>query len=146
MFRDIINDVIKRLSDAGVRNIYSAFDALSVSDKGGSYYTIVGLSGFTSGRPVYSQFAAYIPYTMRLELTVTAPENCLLSQLYSYFEEQIMMKWCGDHLDDYRREYNRIHLDHFLTSITVKPVSSISRIAICAELTVKGMYKAEKED
>lgn len=135
MFRDVISDVIKRLSDAGVRNIYSAFDALSVSDKGGSYYTIVGLSGFTSGRPVYSQFAAYIPYTMRLELTVTAPENCPLSQLYSYFEEQIMTRLSS--LTD---------LDHFLTSITVKPVSSISRIAICAELTVKGMYKAEKED
>ena len=135
MFRDIINDVIKRLSDAGVRHIYSAFDALPVSGKGGSFYTIAGLSGFTSGRPVYSQFTAYIPYTMRLELTVTAPENCPLSKLYSYFEEQIMTRLSS--LTD---------LDHFLTSVTVKPVGSISRIAICAELTINGMYKAEKEE
>nr|MBQ4453675.1 ATP-binding protein [Clostridia bacterium] len=32
------------------------------------------------------------------------------------FEEQIMMKWCGDHLDDYRREYNRILLEKAMGS------------------------------
>ena len=135
MFNDIINDMIDRLTNAGVRHIYSAFDSLPVIGKGGSFYTVVGINGFTAGRPVYSQFAAYIPYTMRMEFTVTAPENCPLSRLYSYFEEEI-----------FSRLNDMADLDHYLTNVSVKPLSSISRLSLCAEVTFKGMYKAERED
>ena len=77
MFNDIINDMIDRLTNAGVRHIYSAFDSLPVIGKGGSFYTVVGINGFTAGRPVYSQFAAYIPYTMRMEILLLRRKTVL---------------------------------------------------------------------
>ena len=68
MLKENLDSIKEKLRQAGVTNVYSAFDALPVEKKG-EVFTVVGIGAFETSKPVYSQFNVYLPFKTEIEVT-----------------------------------------------------------------------------
>lgn len=130
---DIINRIKQELTKNGTEDVYSAFDAIPVSSKG-NFFTIIGFRNFESLTPIYSQYTIYIPFRAELEITVTAPKNVTMEEIYNYYEIKI-----GKIIDSICGLTNNIY------RMSVKPDNSINGFILSVGLSLEGMKKIERE-
>ncbi|MDE6539527.1 MAG: hypothetical protein K2K66_05000 [Ruminococcus sp.] len=135
MIDSIINKIIENLSRNGIKNIYSAYDAISVEKKGRDFYTLVGLESFEMHKPIYSALTLFMPYEAEISLNITAPENYSIQKLYEYFSEKIkpaVMNFSG--------------IDCYIKKISMKHNLQINRLVLTVRLSVSGIEKSEREN
>ena len=134
MLGSIISDIKTALANAGVTNVYSAFDALR-TDKKGDFFSVVGISGFETNTPVYSHYYIFIPFRATAEISVTAPEKFPLERLYSYYDENIMPV------------INSLSgLTAHVSGLTIKHDTNINRLVLNVKFHLTGMKKIEREN
>lgn len=130
---DIINKIKQEIKEKGTEDIYSAFDAIPVSLKG-DFFTVIGFRNFESLTPIYSQYTIYIPFKAELEITVTAPKNATMEEIYNYYEikiGRIIDSICG--------------LTNNICRMAVKPDNSMKRFVLSVGLSLEGMKKIDRE-
>lgn len=130
---DIINRIKQELAENGTEDVYSAFDAVPVSSKG-DFFTVIGFRNFESLTPIYSQYIVYIPFRAELEITVTAPKDATMEEIYNYYKMKI-----GGIIDSICGLTNNI------CRMSVKPDNSIKRFILSVGLSLEGMKKIERK-
>ena len=133
MINSIINKIIENLSGNGIKNIYSAYDAISVEKKGKDFYTLVGFESLEMHTPICSPITLFMPYEAEISINVTAPENYSIQKLYEYFSEKIkpaVMNFSG--------------IDCYIKKISMKHNSQINRFVLTARISVRGIEKFER--
>jgi hypothetical protein len=133
MLTDIINSIVTALRNGGVTPVYSAFDAVNVAEKSKGIFTVVGLSSFESDTPIYSQYTIFFPFKAEFEIKITSPENCSLSQIYSYYDEKI---------DPVISEISGLTCR--LSGVSAKFDSNIQRLVLTVKLSASGITKHER--
>lgn len=133
MLTEIIEDIMDKLTDAGVQYVYSAFDARSAERKSRNYFTVVGISSFESSQPIYSPYTVYIPFKAELELSVTAPGCFSMEDLYSYYDTNIAPV-----------VFDMSGLTCRLNKMSLKFDNNIQRLVICVKLAASGISKRER--
>lgn len=134
MINSIINEIIEKLRASGLKEVYSAYDAVSVERKSRNFYTIIGLDTFELHQPIYSPATVFTPYKAEIYMNVTAPENYSMQKLYEYFSEKIkpvIMENSG--------------LDCYIKKVSMKHDTQINRLILCAKISVTGIEKYERE-
>ena len=132
MLTQIIDDIKRRLMEAGVRNVYTAFDALPV-DRKGECFTVVGVSSLNVEAPIMAPLTVYFPIRAEVEITLLAPENWSLEQLYGLFcqkVEPVLLEMSG--------------MTTRLKSLALKPDSNLHRIALKATVSAAWVRKVER--
>ena len=132
MLISIINQVRKKLTDSGVKGVYSSFDALPTDHKG-SCFTVVGVKSFSAESPLYAPFVVYFPFRAEVEITMLAPESWSMEQLYDIFNdnvEPVILEMSG--------------LSARLTSIALKPDSNLHRMTLKAVMSISGTHRIER--
>ena len=133
MLKDIIDSVAEALSESGVDEVYSAFDAIPIDNKSKSFFTTVGISAFESSVPIYTYFMIYLPFKAELEINVTAPKNISMEQLYSYYDEKI------------QPVVHRLEgLSCSVKKLSLRYDTNVQRLVLCARLSASGMTKFER--
>lgn len=133
MLRQILEQAVSALTDAGVPEVYSSFDSISLERKSRGIFTVVGVGRFESTAPVYSEYAMYLPFKAELDIRVTAPENWSMEKLYDYYSEKIspaLVSLSG--------------LTTSVAGITMKHDSNISRLVLGIKLSVSGISRIER--
>lgn len=90
MLRTIAEKIAERLTECGVENVFTCFDNIPISEKGSGIFTVVGIEGFESYAPIYSEEKIYIPFRADSAISITAPKKFSMTQLYAYFDEKIL--------------------------------------------------------
>ncbi|MBQ8959597.1 MAG: hypothetical protein IJ071_00015 [Ruminococcus sp.] len=132
MLTDIISDVKSRLAQAGVRNVFTAFDALPV-DKKGECFTVVGVSSLSVEAPIKAPMTVYFPIRAEVEITLLAPESWSLEQIYGLFCEKIepvLLELSG--------------LTTRLKSLSLRPDSNLHRTVLKAVVFAGGIRTVER--
>lgn len=133
MINSIINEVAEKLSQKGVKQVYSAFDAVSVEKKSRDFFTVIGLDTFELQTPIYSEFTVFVPYKAVIDINVTAPERYSMQKLYGYF------------LDVIKPALTEISGSNCLVrKISMKHDSNINRLVLTAKLSVSGIDRVER--
>lgn len=135
MIDSIINKIIENLSSNGIKNIYSAYDAVSVEKKGRDFYILVGLESFEMHTPIYSDITVFMPYEAEISINITAPENYSMQKVYEYFSAKIkpaIMNFSG--------------IDCYIKKISMKQNSQIKRFVLNVRLYVSGIEKSERKN
>ena len=133
MLREIINDVIEKLTNNGVTAVYNAFDAVDIAKKEKGMFTVVGIGGYEAFTPVYSQFYVYIPFRADIEIRITAPKGTSSDDLYLFYDENIepvITDMSG--------------LTCSLSKMSIKFDSNIQRLVLTAKLSASGITKTER--
>ena len=133
MLNSIISQVITELKAFGAEPVYSAFDAVPVTRKTDGIYTIVGIESFERTAPVYSPFIVYIPFSSEISIKVTAPQDCPLEMLYSYYAEKVSPA-VGE----------LTGLSCRLKKLTAKYDSNLCRLVLTAVLDAQGITRVER--
>ncbi len=133
MLTDIIDSIVTNLGNSGVSPVYSAFDAVKINEKNNGLFTVVGLSSFESDTPIYSQYTIFFPFKAEIEIKITAPENCSLAQIYSYYDE---------HIDPVISDMSGLSCK--LSGISAKFDSNIQRLVLTVKLSANGISKHER--
>ena len=134
MLRELINDITSKLSENGVTPVYSAFDAVPVSRKGSGFFTVVGIGSYESSTPIYSPYTVFLPFRTEIEISITAPENYSMIQLYDYYDEKV-----GPVVADMSGMTCR------LSRMSVKFDSNIQRLVLKAGLSASGITKIGRD-
>lgn len=135
MIDSIIREIIEKLSQNGITQVYSAFDAVSVERKSRDFFTVVGLSSFELQTPIYSAFTIFMPYKADVDINVTAPESYPMQKLYEYFSDSVkpaVMEITG--------------MNCLIKKISMKHDSNINRFVLTARLSVSGIDRLERGD
>ncbi len=130
---DIINEVKQEFINGGVENVYSAFDAIPVSNKG-KIFTVIGMKKFECSMPIYSQYTIYMPYKAELEIKVLAPESSTMEELCNYYETEIsgiVNSFTG--------------ISSNISGISVKQDKNISKLVLTVNISAGGMKKIQRE-
>lgn len=133
MLKDIIDNIIGKLSENHVSPVYSAFDGRALERKGRGFFTVAGISSFESSAPIYSQYMVYLPFRSEIELNVTAPESSSMEELYEYYDSNIapvMLDMSG--------------MTCSLSSMSIKFDSNIQLLVLTVKLRVSGITKYER--
>ena len=133
MLREIMNDIIDKLTNSGVTAVYSAFDAVDIAKKEKGIFTIVGIDGYEAFTPVYSQFYVYIPFRADIEMCITAQKGTSSDDIYLFYDEKIepvLADMCG--------------LTCSLSKMSIKFDSNIQRLVLTAKLSASGITKIER--
>ena len=77
MLTDVLNSIKNELTDAGVTNVYTIFDAVPIEKKGRNFFTTVGVSSFETSAPIYTEFTVFIPFKAEIEIKVTIYKKIL---------------------------------------------------------------------
>ena len=133
MMRELINDIIVKLSRQGVEDIYSAFDAKAVDHKGGGFFTVVGFNSFEASSPIYSPYTVYMPFKAEADIKVTAPKSSSMTELYDYYDSRISKTVEG-----------MSGLTCRLSGMSVKFDSNIQRLVLDVRLAVSGVSRTER--
>lgn len=133
MLRQLIDEAAGKLRESGASHVYSAFDAVDIQKKPRSIFTIIDVSSFESGTPIYSQYTVYLPFKAELNLRITAPECWTMEQLYSYFDRYIAP--AAEAMSD---------LNCSMRSVTMKPDSNIKRLVMTVKLSAAGIIRTER--
>lgn len=132
MLKNIIDEVKQHLTDAGLKNVYSAFDAVPTERKG-SCFTVVGVKSFSADTPLYAPFVVYFPFRAEVEVTMLAPGNWSMERLYEVFcekAEPALLEMSG--------------MKTRLASLSLKPDSNLSRMTLRAVMDVSGTRRMER--
>lgn len=130
---DMINSIVRLLTDGGVQNVYSVFDGEPLRSKG-EYAVLVGMKSFEAMTPVYSEFTVYLPFKAEVEITVAAPADCSVVGLCSYFEEKI------------RPVIDKIpELCSRPASVVCRMDRNIGRLVLSATVRTEGVRRLERE-
>ena len=81
---EILAKIKQTLEENGVENVYSAYDAVPVQDKG-KFFAVLGFGGYEAQNPIQTQTKIYMPVKCDLTLTVYAPMNTTQEELYGYY-------------------------------------------------------------
>ena len=130
---DVINRIKQELIENGTRDVYSAFDAIPVTSKGG-FFTVIVFRNFESLTPIYSKYTIYIPFKAELEITVTSPKDATMEEVYNYYEvkiSKVIDRICG--------------FTNNISRMSVKSDSNIKRFILSVGLSVEGIQKIERE-
>ncbi len=73
--QEIISQIKQSFILEGGENIYTAFDAVPIRDKG-KFFTVLSIGGYEASAPIYNADKIYMPVKAELLVTVLAPENC----------------------------------------------------------------------
>ena len=133
MINSIIDEVVEKLSANGLKDVYSAYDAVPVERKSRNFYTIIGLDTFESQQPIYSPATVFMPYKAEIYINVTAPESYSMQKLYEYFSgniKPVIMENSG--------------LDFYIKKVSMKHDTQISRLVLTAKISVTGIEKYER--
>ncbi|MDE6426245.1 MAG: hypothetical protein K2K89_08955 [Ruminococcus sp.] len=134
MIGSVINEIVEKLCKSGLKDVHSAYDAVSVERKSRNFYTIVAPDTFEFQQPIYSPVTVFMPYKAEIYINVTAPENYSMHKLYEYFSENIkpvIMENSG--------------MDCYIKKVSMKHDTQISRLVISAKISVTGIEKYERE-
>ncbi|MBR1591656.1 MAG: hypothetical protein IJ666_01415 [Ruminococcus sp.] len=133
MITDVLNNVKNELTDAGVQNVYTIFDAVPVEKKGRGFYTIVGVSSFETSSPIYTEFTVFIPFKAEIEIKITAREASELAALYGYYDRNI------------EPVLNRLsNLSSRISRMSLKHDTNINRLVLNVGFSVNGIKKIER--
>lgn len=130
MLETIINAVKAKLEENGAHNVYSAFDNVRMESRSKDIFTVVDISSFESSAPIYSLYTVYIPYKAEMEIKVTAPENCSMTDIYRYYDKFIAASLAG--------------FNGSFKGMTVKFDSNIRRLVLTAKLSFSGIIRLER--
>lgn len=133
MLRQLMAEVAGKLRQSGASHVYSAFDAVDIQRKPRSIFTVIDVSSFESGTPIYSQYTVYLPFKAELAIRITAPECWTMEQLYSYFDRYIAPA-----------AESMSGLNCSMRSITMKPDSNINRLVMTVKLSAGGVIRTER--
>lgn len=134
MIDAIINEFTGTLLKSGLKEVYSAYDAVSVERKSRNFYTIIGIDAFEFQQPIYSPVTVFTPYKAEIYIDVTAPEKYSMQKLYEYFSEKIkpvIMEISG--------------IDCYIKKVSMKHDTQINRLVLSAKISVTGIEKYERE-
>ncbi|MBO5163756.1 MAG: hypothetical protein J6B75_04845 [Ruminococcus sp.] len=95
--QDILTQIKQAFTAAGGKNIYTAFDAVPIRDKG-EFFTVLSIGGYEAMPPIYTNNKIYMPVKAELTVTVLAPEKCSQEEIYDYYSlyfEASVNKLCG---------------------------------------------------
>lgn len=123
----IISQIKDLLAQESGENIFTAFDAVPVKDKG-KYFTILSVSGYEAMNPIYSDTAVYMPVKCNLEITVAAPLNTTYEQIYDYFYsnfDSVLNRICG--------------ISNRLKSVEIAPDGKLGRLTLKAVMKINAM-------
>ena len=133
MLKQIITTVTSALTEAGVPEVYSSFDAASPERMGRGIFTVVGIGRFESSTPVYSEYTMYLPFKAEVTIDVTAPERWNVARLYDYY---------GEKLEPALRSFSG--MTSSVAGITIRHDSNISRLVLSVKLCVSGITRIER--
>ena len=95
--KDMLAQIKTAFINNGGENIYTAFDALPVRDKG-KFFTVLSIGEYETLTPIYTDTTVYMPVKAELAVKVFAPENCSQQALCEYYStnfERAVDKLCG---------------------------------------------------
>lgn len=125
----ILSQIKDLLAQASGENIFTAYDAIPIRDKG-KYFTILSVSGYEAMNPIYTDTSVYMPVKCNMEITVAAPVNTTYEQIYDYFYsnfDSVLNSICGI---SNRLKTIEIASDSKLGRLTLKAVMKISAMKI----------------
>ncbi len=133
MLNELIENVIDKLTDYGAENVYSAFDAAPLADKGHDIFTVVSVAEFETSTPIYSLSYIYLPFRAEFEIKVTGSKDISMTDLYDYFDEYIQPA-----LED------MTDLNCSLKKLSVRYDSNIQRLVLTVRAAANGLNKIER--
>ena len=132
MLKTIINSIIDELEAADVENVYSAFDAYTIENKG-DIFTIIGIGAFETSPPIYTMAYAYVPFRAEVDISITAAKNMSMEELYDYYTDNIEAALLQ--MTDMR---------YTLKKLSLKFDSNIQRLVLNIKLETGGITKLER--
>ena len=133
MLTDVLNSIKNELTDAGVTNVYTIFDAVPIEKKGRNFFTTVGVSSFETSAPIYTEFTVFIPFKAEIEIRVTARESGELAALYSYYDSNI------------EPVLNQLsNLSSRICRMSLKHDTNINRLVLNVGFSINGIRKIER--
>ena len=133
MLTDVLNSIKNELTDAGVTNVYTIFDAVPIERKGRNFFTTVGVSSFETSAPIYTEFTVFIPFKAEIEIKVTARESGELAALYSYYDSNI------------EPVLNQLsNLSSRICRMSLKHDTNINRLVLNVGFSINGIRKIER--
>jgi hypothetical protein len=133
MLRSITDQICTELRRFGTSPVYSSFDAVPVSKKDKGIYTVVGIESFSATAPVYSPYIVYIPFSTQISIKLTAPPDCPLDELYSYYS-----RTAGIAISEMSG------LSCRLEKLSAKYDSNICRLVLTAIFSATGITRIER--
>lgn len=132
MIKEILSNMVTRLTEAGVENICSAFDAYPIEKKG-QVFTVIGIGAFETCAPIYSHFSVYLPFKTEIELNLTANKDLSMPMLYDYYCDNIEPVIMG-----------MTDMNFSLKKMSIKFDSNIQRLVLNVRLSASGMNRMER--
>ena len=132
MLKTIINSIIDELEAADVENVYSAFDAYTIENKG-DIFTIIGIGAFETSPPIYTMAYAYVPFRAEVDISITATKSMTMEELYDYYTDNIEAALLQ--MTDMR---------YTLKKLSLKFDSNIQRLVLNVKLETGGITKLER--
>lgn len=132
MLKTIINSIISELEAADVENVYSAFDAYTIENKG-DIFTIIGIGAFETSPPIYTMAYAYVPFRAEVDISITATKSMTMEELYDYYTDNIEAALLQ--MTDMR---------YTLKKLSLKFDSNIQRLVLNVKLETGGITKLER--
>lgn len=127
--QEIISQIKQSFIEAGGENIYTAFDAVPIRDKG-RYFTVLDISKYEAAPPIYTADKIYMPVKAELTVTVLAPEKYTKEQLYDYYElyfDAAVNRMCG--LSSTLKQID-VSIDKNLNRLALKAVIKLNCVKI----------------
>ncbi|HBB72428.1 MAG TPA: hypothetical protein DCZ71_07475 [Ruminococcus sp.] len=132
MIKAVLEQVTAMLRAYGMRDVYTAFDALPIEDKG-RIFTVVGVESMKIDKPLYSLGAVYFPFSASVSIKITAPESADSGKLLEYYSTSAQPALLKNS-----------DLCCSLTGLTIKHDTSLCRLVLRADHSVKGVTVAER--
>lgn len=133
MISDIVPIIVNTLRNAGVENVYSAFDAIPIESKGRGIFTVVGIESCSVSAPIYSYSTVYAPFKAEIGIKVTAPGDFSMGSVYGHYSENI---------EPVLEEMSSLTCS--VREAAVKYDSNINRLVLNIRMNVTGMSRLER--
>lgn len=133
MLKTIIDKLTEELKNNGVENVYTCFDNVPINKKGNGIFTVAGVDSFESSSPIYSKYVVYLPFKSEAAITLIAPQDYTMAELYDYFDKNVLpiIKNTGS-------------MTCTLRNLTMKNDANINRMTLKMRLSVSGISRIER--
>lgn len=133
MLKTILSQITDELKNAGVSEVYTAFDNIPMDKKCGGIFTVAGIDSFESSAPIYSEYTIFLPFRAEAGISLIAPLSMDMARLYDVFDSEVMPLM--DRLGS---------LTCSLRNITMKNDANIKKLVLKARFSVSGISKLER--
>lgn len=135
MLKAVTDAVTSALENAGITEVYTAFDNIPVREKGSSdgIFAVVSAGALKTSAPLYSPYTVFVPFEAEAELSLLAPLKTGLYSLFSYFGEAVLPVLTAP---------NGPCIS--IRGITAGRDSNLSRLAMKIRLSVSGISRIER--